>query len=136
MTASGRDGIPRREPWDSTGQDRSLLESVTEGILIQAADGRILFANTAAATLLDRPKSALAAAALPAPPLFTEDGAGFDWTRHLRQWQPSSAPRILGLREREGIRWLRLSTSRIAADESRPGQFRQEDKWIFCLRAA
>ncbi len=117
MTASGRDGIPRREPWDSTGQDRSLLESVTEGILIQAADGRILFANTAAATLLDRPKSALAAAALPAPPLFTEDGAGFDWTRHLRQWQPSSAPRILGLREREGIRWLRLSTSRIAADD-------------------
>ncbi len=115
MTASGRDSAPRQGPDGSTGHNRSLLNAVAEGLLIQAADGRILFANTAAAALLGRPDGVLQAGALPDPVFFTEDGADFDWHRHLRQWSPPARPRILGLRDRDGIRWLRLSTTRMPA---------------------
>jgi PAS domain S-box-containing protein len=96
---------------------RVLMDSLQEGLLIADADGRVLDANAAAATILGRTREDLIGGQVDAPGLgaTTIDGTPFPWEDRptviaARTGHPATA--VVGLRSTTSDPlWLRLSAN-------------------------
>lgn len=98
---------------------RVLIDALQEGLLIADSDGRVLEANTAAATLLGLPREQLIGGRFDAP---FKDATAIDGTPFRQRDRPSvlaartgePASAVVGLRPTSSdVLWLRLSASPI-----------------------